>query len=426
MTREDVAARLTALTLARVPAAIRDRESLHRAPELSGAEGATAAWIAGRMPVPMDVVAETGRIGRIGPAGGPAVALRAELDALPVVEDTGAPFAATNGAMHACGHDVHQAALIAVAGAAAELDAEAGLPYALVPFLQPREEAYPSGALDIVRSGAFGRHRVGAVVAAHVHPRIPVGSVATGKGPTNAAADEIAVTVRGRGGHGAYPHEAANPIPVLAQMIVGLGEVLRRTVSPMRPALFTVGRVASGEIANVIPAEASFAGTLRTMDRDDRARVHAAIRSYVAGQAAAHGVAAEVEITRGEPVLENDADLVDLVDARLRSHGLTTSEPMRSCGADDFSFFSEELPGLMAFVGVETPGAEPQPSLHSAAFLPDSDAVRRVALALVSGYLGACDLLDARQGASGAAEPGAAGAVRLDAGAARLGAGVEA
>lgn len=396
MNHAALAARLTEAALARIPAAVRDREELHGMAEVSGAEHGTAAWIAERMPTPMDTVAETGRIGRIGPHGGPSVAVRAELDALPVAEATGAPFASTTGVMHACGHDVHQAALLALAGAAAEVEAEMGLPYAFVPFLQPREEAYPSGALDIVRSGALARHRVEVVLAAHVHPRIPVGAVATGKGPTNAAADEITVTVRGHGGHGAYPHEAQNPIPVLSQMVIGLTEVLRRTISPMRPAVFTVGRISAGRIANVIPHSGSFAGTLRTMDRSDRENAHTAIRSYAAGMAAAHGVTAEVEITLGEPVLENDAELVDLVDERLRSLGLETSEPMRSCGADDFSFFSEELPGLMAFVGVETTGAVPQPSLHSANFLPDEDAVRRVTLALVSGYLGACDLLDAR------------------------------
>ncbi|WP_205547660.1 M20 family metallopeptidase [Leucobacter sp. wl10] len=401
MIREAFAARLTELTLARVPAAVLDRQALHRAPELSGLERATAAWIAERMPVPMEVVAGTGRIGRIGPRSGPAIALRAELDALPVVEATGVPFASKNGAMHACGHDVHQAALIAVSRAVADLAAESDLPYAFVPLLQPREEAYPSGALDIVRSGVLAQQEVAAVVAAHVHPRLPVGCVATGKGPTNAAADEITVTVRGRGGHGAYPHEATNPIPVLSQMVVGLNEVLRRTVSPMRPTLFTVGRISAGEIANVIPESGSFAGTLRTMDRDDRVEVHAAIRNYIEGQALAHGVTAEVAITGGEPVLENDADLVDLVDARLQSAGLEIGEPMRSCGADDFSFFSEELPGLMAFVGVETSGADPQPGLHHASFLPDEGSVRRLALVLVSGYLGACDLLDARTGTGG-------------------------
>lgn len=390
MSREELQRQLFARTAAQAAVLGDIREQLHRAPELSGHEEATAAWIAERIPADMSMIAETGRIGRIGPAEGSAIAVRAELDALPVVEQTGAPFASENGAMHACGHDVHQAALIAFSRAAAECE----LPYALVPFLQPREEAYPSGALDIVSSGELERQGVAAVIAAHVHPRIPVGAVATGKGPSNAAADEIRVTVRGRGGHGAYPHEAANPIAVLAQLVVGLPELVTRIVSPMHPAVLTVGRFQAGEAANVIPAEGSFSGTLRTMDRADRPRLHAALKRYVEAQAESFGVVGELEIVSGEPVLENDPVLVDLVDERLLDAGFTVSEPMRSCGADDFSFYSERLPGLMAFVGVETVGVDPQPSLHHPEFLPDPDAVRRVALTLAAGYLGACASLD--------------------------------
>lgn len=392
MNRPELAQELLARTAEHAASAVHLREALHRSPELSGFEGPAAAWIAERMPMPMRTVADTGRIGRIGPVAGAAVAVRAELDALPVEEATGAPFRSTNGAMHACGHDVHQAALIALARAAAECE----LPYALVPFLQPREEAYPSGALDIVRAGVLREEGVAAVLAAHVHPGIPRGSVATGKGPTNAAADELRVTVRGRGGHGAYPHEAANPIGVLAQIVVGLPEVLQRSVSPMHPAVLTVGRFQAGEIANVIPEEGSFSGTLRTMDRADRPIVHEAVRRYVEGQASAFGLEGTLEIVTGEPVLENDPGLVDAVDAQLSAAGFTVSEPMRSCGADDFSFYSEELPGLMAFVGVETEDHPARPSLHHPEFLPDPDAVRRVALTLAAGYLGACAELDRR------------------------------
>ncbi|MBP1326013.1 amidohydrolase [Leucobacter exalbidus] len=374
------------------------REELHQHPHISGEEEPTAAWIAERMPTEMQRVADVGRIGRIGPDAGPAIAVRSELDALPIIERTGATFGSTNGAMHACGHDVHQAALIALSRAAAECE----LPYALVPFLQPREEAYPSGALDIVGAGVLAEQGVAAVLAAHVHPGIARGAVATGKGPTNAAADEVHVTVHGRGGHGAYPHEAANPIGVLAQIVVGLPAVVARTVSPMHPAVLTVGRFTAGDAANVIPAEAHAAATLRTMDRGDRPKIHEALRTYVEAQAASFGVTAEVTITTGEPVLENDPDLVDRVDDQLRHAGFIVSEPMRSCGADDFSFYSEQIPGVMAFVGVETEGATLQPSLHHAQFLPDADAVRRVALALAAAYLGACDELDQRASIAGA------------------------
>lgn len=398
MSRESLARTLLERTSAYAAEAVLLREKLHQAPSVSGAEEPAAALIAAHMPVGMVRVADAGRIGRIGPEAGPAIAVRAELDALPIVERTGAPFAAENGAMHACGHDVHQAALVAFARAAAECE----LPYALVPFLQPREEAYPSGALDIVGAGVLAQHEVAAVLAAHVHPGIARGAVATGKGPTNAAADEVHVTVHGRGGHGAYPHEAANPIGVLAQIVVGFPAVVARTVSPMHPAVLTVGRFWGGDAANVIPAEASASATLRTMDRNDRPRLHAAIRDYAEAQASSFGVNAEVTITTGEPVLENDPDLVDCVDDQLRHAGFMVSEPMRSCGADDFSFYSEQIPGVMAFVGVETEGAAHQPSLHHAEFLPDQDAVRRVALTLAASYLGACDELDRRLEQAGA------------------------
>lgn len=396
--RAALAERLLALTSVHAADAAHIREQLHSAPALSGCEEPASAVIAAHMPIPMTRIAETGRFGRIGPAGGPAIAVRAELDALPVTERTGAPFQSSNGAMHACGHDVHQAALVAFARAAAECD----LPYAVVPFLQPREETYPSGALDIVNSGMLQQQGVAAVLAAHVHPGIARGAVATGKGPTNAAADEVRVTVHGRGGHGAYPHEAANPIGVLAQIVIGLPEVLRRVVSPMHPTVLTVGEIHAGDIANVIPASGSFSGTLRTMNRDDRVRVKDALRVYVEAQAQSFGVTADIEIIAGEPILENDAALVDHVDEQLRAAGFTVSEPMRSCGADDFSFYSELLPGVMAFVGVETEGATTQPSLHHAEFLPDPDAVRRVAVALAAAYLGSCDELDLRAGNAGA------------------------
>lgn len=369
------------------------RERLHADPRLSGQEEDAAALLAEQLPCEMRRVAGTGRIGRIGPAVGPTIAIRAELDALPIVEATGAPFASTNGAMHACGHDVHQAALVLLARAASGIE----LPYALAPVLQPREEAYPSGALDVVSSGALDSYDVGVVIAAHVHPGIELGSVATGHGVTNAAADEVRVTVHGTGGHGAYPHEASNPITVLAHIAVGFAEVLNRTVNPMRPAVLTVGSFRSGDVANVIPDRAELSATLRTMDEQDRARVHDALRAYAEGQASSFGITAEVEIIRGEPMLENDSELVDLVDSRLGECGFAVTEPLRSCGADDFSYFSASRPGIMSFVGVRTEGADAQPPLHSRCFLPDEDSVRRVALALVASYIGACDYLDGRE-----------------------------
>lgn len=396
----DVASELFAATRKWAAQAGQIREYLHSHPHISGEEGPAAQWLAERFPSPLQEVAPCVYVGRIGPSVGPAVALRAELDALPVVETTGVSFASKNGAMHACGHDVHQAALWAFAHAASEVD----LPFGLVPFLQPREEAYPSGALDVVASGAFQREDVGAVCAAHVHPGIPVGSVATGKGPTNASADEVHVEVLGSAGHGAYPHNAANPIAVLGHIITGLADVVQRTVSPMSPAALSIGLVRAGTAANVIPGSARLEATLRTMNEGEREQLHQSISRFVRAQGEAFGVAVSVRIVRGEPVLENDSRLVDAVDPQISAAGLGVTEPMRSCGSDDFSFYCEKWPSVMAFVGVETSGCEGvQPSLHSPDFLPDSDAVSRVALTLAACYLGSCEFLAASSGVMDAA-----------------------
>ncbi|WP_462418974.1 M20 metallopeptidase family protein [Kytococcus sp. Marseille-QA3725] len=371
-------------------AALRLRREVHADPRLSGNEEDTAARVEKALGLTMERVAETGRVGRIGPATGPSVLVRGELDALPVVEETGADCAATNGAMHACGHDVHLAALIAVVRAAAGLD----LPLGLVPLLQPREETYPSGARDAVEEGALSRWQVGAAVGAHVHPAVPPGAVATGGGVVNAAADEIRIELSGRGGHGAYPHRAADTVAALAHSVLALQEVVRRHVSPMRPATLSVGHVSAGaQSANVLPERALALATLRTTDATDREVVLREVRRAVESQARVFGVTAEVDVVAGEPVLENDPGLVECMDRWLVRSGAEPTEPMRSLGADDFSYFCEQVPSVMAFVGVTVAGHVEPPQLHTATFLPTDDAVRDVARAMVAGYLGAVERL---------------------------------
>lgn len=380
---------LTAL-VAELPAAAQLRRQLHTDPRLSGDEEPTAAVVEAALDVPLEQVAQTGRVGRLGPTAGPGVLVRAELDALPVRETTGAAFASTNGAMHACGHDVHLAALVAVVRAARDLP----LPVGLVPLLQPREETYPSGAQDAVRSGALDRYGVSAAIGAHVHPTVPPGTVATGAGVVNAAADEIEIVLRGRGGHGAYPHHASDPVAAIAHVVLGLPELMRRTVSPMQPSTLSVGHLQAGErSANVLPGEARLLATLRTTAATDRQRIQDQVRHFVSRQAQSYGLEAEVVVTSGEPVLSNDPDLVDRMDAWLERCGTEVTEPMRSLGADDFSFFGEVVPSVMAFVGVQVDGHEVAPPLHHPAFLPTEEAISQVATALICGYLGAAELL---------------------------------
>ncbi|MGC3993795.1 MAG: M20 family metallopeptidase [Propionicimonas sp.] len=367
------------------------RRELHRHPDLSGAERPTVERLRHAMPNFRHTrVADTGFLVRVGPPG-PAVALRAELDALPVVERTGVEWASTNGAMHACGHDVHLSALWALLQAARHVD----LPVGLVGLFQPREEVQPSGAEEVVGSRLLLEHEVRAVVGGHVQPRVPSGVVSTGVGAVNAAADQFDIVIHGQPGHGAYPHVAIDPVPVMAAIVLGLQELVGRTVDPIHPAVITVGRVEAGTAHNIIPETASLHGVIRTMFEEDRTHLHAAIRRLAEHTAAGRGAHADVNIIVGDPVLNNDRRLVQFVDPLLVHLGLPVAhEPFRSCGADDFSHYSRIAPILMMFVGTGGPstGARHRVGLHHPTFLPADESIRHLALALAAGYVGGAQL----------------------------------
>ncbi|QYH35100.1 M20 family metallopeptidase [Salinibacterium sp. M195] len=364
-------------------AAIELRHELHRNPALSGEEGPTADRIIAALDVSdFETVADTGRIVRIGPRTGPSIAIRAELDALPVHEKTGSPFASTNGGMHACGHDVHMAGAVALAKAAMTVD----LPVALVFIFQPREESYPSGAGDIMDSGLLDAHDVRAVLGVHVHPDVPVGSVTTGAGVVNAASDEFRIVVEGTGGHSAYPHKSTDPIVTMAQIVSSVQTIVSRKIDPMNPVVVSFGSVHAGKAANVIPAMASASGSIRSSTAEDRLTIARELERTVRLVAEANNCTGTVEITHGEPVLSNDPELVGLVDPALQAQGFDAVEPMRSCGSDDFSFYSDVYPGLMMFLGTRTPTLRPDLTLHSADFLPDDESVAAVAKVLAAAY----------------------------------------
>ncbi len=367
------------------------RRELHRHPDLGGAERPTADRLRHALPTLRATrVADTGFLVRVGPPG-PAVAIRAELDALPVVERTGVEWASTTNAMHACGHDVHLAALWALLQSARHLD----LPVGLVGLFQPREETHPSGAEDVVASQLLLEHDVKAVVGGHVQPRVPSGVVSTGTGAVNASADQFDIVVHGEPGHGAYPHVTIDPVPVLASIVLGLQELVSRTIDPVHPAVITVGRIAAGTAHNIIPESGSLHGVIRTMYESDRTHLHAAIRRLAEHTAAARGAHAEVDILVGDPVLNNDRRMVQFVDPLLVHLGLPVAhEPFRSCGADDFSHYSRIAPILMMFVGTGGPstGARHRVGLHHPTFLPADESIRHLALALAAGYVGGAQL----------------------------------
>ncbi|MGW4407652.1 M20 metallopeptidase family protein [Nonomuraea sp. NPDC004702] len=378
--------------LRELPAAQALRRQLHAEPCLSGQEGPTRDRLLDALPAgEVEHVAGTGAVLRIG-GPGPAVGVRGELDALPLAERTGVEWAAPEGAMHACGHDVHMAAVVALARTLDRLGAD---PPLLV-VLQPREEGFPSGASDVVGSGALHRHKVGAMIGAHVQPLLAEGTVASVPGAVNASSDEFRVVVRGAEGHAAYPHLTRDPVVAMAQVIVTAQQVVSRVADPMTPTVVTFGTVNAGTAPNAVPGEAVARGTLRAMSENWRQELHERFTQVVEDVARACGCVAEVTILPGEPVLVNDTGLAVRAGGLLRGHGWTVDGGLRSCGADDFSHYASVAPSLMMFVGVDTAAG-----LHTPEFLPGDAAVGAVAESLLAGYLAAASALPGPAGANG-------------------------
>jgi amidohydrolase len=385
MTSPSLAALLRAGVASQLADAVLLRHELHADPEPSGSEHRTAARVAAALgDSDAAAVAGTGRILRIGPEAGPCIAIRAELDALPILEQTGAPWASRTGAMHACGHDVHMAALVAFARAARAVHRQAGLPAALLAVLQPREEAPPSGALDIVASGLLEAQQPRAVIAVHLQHQLPAGTVAAPAGTVNAASDDFEIRVEGTGGHAGYPQLAADPVLALCQTVVALQQIVSRRTDPTHAAVVSVGALEAGQAPNVIPPAAVARGTLRALDQSDRAALHKALHEIVEHTCLAHGCRGTVTIDEGEPALVNDEPLATASWPWLREAGFAVDTSFRSCGADDFSFYARCAPTLMIFLGTGSPV-----TLHHPRFLPDDAMVGQVASAMLAGYLGA-------------------------------------
>ncbi|WP_433365294.1 M20 metallopeptidase family protein [Streptosporangium sp. CA-115845] len=383
----EIGARLRDALHAELPAALRLRRELHAEPCLSGQEEPTLKRVLDALPEgsAMERVAGTGALLRVG-GDGPAVGVRGELDALPIPEETGVPWASRNGAMHACGHDVHLAALVALTRAVDHVKA----PAPMIAVLQPREEGPPSGARDIVESGALQRNQVGAMIAAHVQPVLEAGQTACTPGAVNASADQFTVIVRGHGGHAAYPHLARDPILALAQIIVAAQQLVSRDADPMTPTVVTFGTVAAGSAPNAIPGQAAARGTIRTMSESWRRQLHHRFHELAEGIARAYGCEAEMRIIYGDPVLVNDARLAEETGCILVDYAHHMPATLRSCGADDFAHFASVVPSLMLFVGTDT-----EAGLHSPYFLPGDETVWALAESLLAGYLGAAQVIGA-------------------------------
>ncbi len=378
LSTEELLERLLAGIERELPAAVDLRHRLHAQPELAHEEKLTAAAVAKELPVDSATVAGTGLLARVGPADAPAVAVRAELDGLPVAENTEAPYRASGGVMHACGHDVHMAALVALTRAAQALGEE--LPVALLALFQPSEEAYPSGAEELAE-GELAVIAPAAVLAAHVHPEIAWGEVALDEGVVNASSDSVEITITGEPTHAAYPHLGRDPILAIAQVVVALHAEVGRGIDPHAPAVVSVGVLEGGRTENVIPTHARARASLRAHRPEDRLALRAMVERVVSGVASAHGCEGSVELVPGEPALENDPRIVARARELLAAAGVQAAPAWRSSGSDDFAFFGALAPIAMAFVGLRGADGFKDRPLHHPEFLPPDEAVGAVARA---------------------------------------------
>lgn len=346
------------------------RRDLHQHPELSFAEQRTSDVLARQLeslaPARIHRVARTGLIARIAgkDSRAPVVAIRGDIDALPIQEATGLPFASTNaGVMHACGHDVHATWAI---GAAALLIAAPADGDVLV-VLQPAEEI-GEGAIAVLESGVLDDAR--AIFGAHVDRRFLVGQVVAQAGPLAASADVFDIALIGQGAHGARPHESADPIVCMAAIISALQTIVSRRVNPAIPAVVTVGMVSAGTAPNVIPDRAELRGTLRATDNETRALLQAEVRDICGHIAAAHRVEAKVTFSSGVPPVVNDVRASAwAVEAAAAVLGADAIVPLgfTNMAAEDFACYQRQIPGCFLRVGAREPG-EPVIAAHSPQF----------------------------------------------------------
>jgi len=327
------------------------RRHLHRHPEPSFEERETAAFVAETLagfgdaltierPTETSVVArlDSGRPGRV-------VALRADIDALRIEEESGVDFASEHpGAMHACGHDGHTAMLL---GAARTL-AGAQLPGGELRFVfQHAEETAPGGARDLVAAGVLDG--VDLIYGCHLWTPLEVGKVAVRAGPFMAASDFFRLTITGRGGHAGLPHDATDSIAIAAQVVTNLQHVVARRTDPLRSAVLTIATFHAGDAPNVIPGQAELSGTVRTFDPELRERIPRLIEEIAGGVARAHGAEATLDYEFAYQAVVNDPEVAELVRSVAELSELTEIAPIM--GGDDFSAYLAEVPGCYAFIG---------------------------------------------------------------------------
>jgi len=359
------------------PQLIALRRDIHAHPELAFEEERTAGVVAReltRLGIPCQTgVGRTGVVGLIeGGRPGPVLAIRADMDALPIEERTGLPFASTRpGLMHACGHDVHTVTLLGVAAVLKELAPQLAGAVKLV--FQPAEEIL-GGAKEMIAAGVMEAPRVDMALGFHNIPNMPCGRFAYVPGAAMAAADAFDLTVHGRSGHAAHPEFAIDPIVAAAHLVTQLQSFVSREVGAIQSAVVTVGAMHGGSVRNIIPDEVELRGTVRTLDETVRSRAEAAIRRLCEGIEKGMRVRCELNYTLGVPPLRCDKALTERAVASVRAQlGEVIDEVEPTMGSEDFALFAERVPAFHLRIGSGQPGREDR--LHNSDYQPDESAI---------------------------------------------------
>ena len=358
------------------------RRHLHAHPELSFEETATAAYVAAelrKLGLDPQPVAGTGLMALVeGPAGAPTVALRADMDALPIQELNDVDYKSQNpGVMHACGHDVHTASLLGAARIFVALKDAGQLPGTVKLLFQPGEERLPGGASLMIAEGALENPAPGSVLGQHVFPQLPAGKIGLRPGRYMASTDELYLTVKGKGGHGAMPEQNLDPVLVAAHIIVATQQIVSRRANPKLPSVLSFGKVIANGATNVIPNEVYIEGTFRTLNEEWRNEAHQHLRQLCEGLAASMGAVCELEIRRGYPYLENEPALTARTRAAAEAYlgPENVVELDQWMAAEDFAYFSQVAPSCFYRLGTRAPDGRFGASVHTPTFDIDEKAL---------------------------------------------------
>ena len=351
------------------------RRHIHANPELARQEYATTEFVAKHLRAagldPKVLPRGTGLICDLGPADGPRIALRADMDALPMQETTGLPFESTvPGVSHACGHDAHTTVVL---GAGLALASMPELPIGVRLVFQPAEEVMPGGALDVVAAG--GLDGVARIFALHCDPRLEAGKVGMRVGAITSAADTVELVLDSPGGHTSRPHLTGDLVYGLGAVITGLPGMLSRRIDPRTGTVMVWGAVSAGKAPNAIPRTGMLAGTVRTGDHDTWQLLEPMVREIVHGLLAPTGVSYELNYRRGVPPVVNDEVSARMFEDAIRATGPDAlADTPQSGGGEDFSWYLEHVPGAMGRLGV-WPGVGPELDIHQPTFDLDERAL---------------------------------------------------